>query len=174
MGAVLVLGGCAGAGGPATSAEIAHWSAPAGVAADLVYVTDVDGFDLMTQAVGVWGDEGFSAVYVDGEGPASLMIGTSREPIPGAVPCAELPDAELPDAEPTLACAVQVGDVHVQVSGENVDAATLRVAADAVRVPREDELEHLFADTAMRPPVERGDLPPEGDGAPIDEVGPGG
>ena len=48
-------------------------------------------------------------------------------------------------------------------------------AAEVVRVPRADELGHLFTDVPMaQTPVKRGDLPPNGDGAPLNEPGPGG
>jgi hypothetical protein len=45
-----------------------------------------------------------------------------------------------------------------------------------LHVPSDAELERLFSDVPEAPaePVERGDLPDDGDGAPIDPVGPGG
>lgn len=176
--AVLALGACAGragAGEPAGQDAIATWSGPAGIAPELVYVTDVDGFELATQSVGVMGDDGMSAAYTrtDGDALAIVMLTTSRQPDPGAGACADLPDSSEP--EPTLVCVVDRAGVHVTLAGEGVDATTLRAASEAVRVPSEGELEHLFTDVQVAGvPVERGDLPPGWDGAPIDEVGPGG
>lgn len=176
---VLVLGACAGlaeAGGatadPASPGAIATRSEPAGIAPELVYVTDVDGFELATQSVGVFGDDGMSAAYLrSGAAIASVMLTTSRDPAPDVVPCAELPDS----SEAVLRCAVERDGVHVLLDGEDVEAETLRAAAEAVRVPGADELDHLFSDVPTgQTAVERGDLPPEGDGAPLNEPGPGG
>lgn len=174
--ALLALGACAGLGGadgvPAAPASIAARSEPAGIAPGLVYVTDVEGFELATQSVGVFGNDGMSAAYTrSGATFATLMLTTSRDPAVDVVPCSELPDS----SEPVLRCAAERDGVHVLLDGEGVEAATLRAAAEAVRVPGEDELEHLFSDVPTRQvPVERGDLPAEGDGAPLNEPGLGG
>jgi hypothetical protein len=54
--------------------------------------------------------------------------------------------------------------------------ADLLTAAKKVHVPSVAELEQLFSDVPKTPgePVERGDLPEDGDGAPIDPTGLGG
>lgn len=174
---LLALGECAtgGPGDPAGTAAIAERSGPAGIAPELVYVTDLDGFDLATQSVGVVGDDGLGAVYTraDGDTFAQVLLTTAREPMPGAVPCADLSDEAAGGA--ALSCVVVRGDAHITLAGEGVDAATLRAAGEAVRVPGEDELGHLFADVQVPDvPVERGDLPAEGDGAPDNSVGEGG
>lgn len=170
---VLVPVGCAAAGPAADPAErtaIAARSQPLGIAPELVHVTEVDGFQLATQSVGVMGDDGMSAVYVASRGGA-VMLATSRSPTPDVVACAELPDS----SQPVLRCALERGDVHVLLEGTDVDAATLRAAAEAVRVPGGAELDRLFADVPTpEPPVQRGDLPPNGDGAPLDPSGAGG
>jgi hypothetical protein len=65
----------------------------------------------------------------------------------------------------------------IWVAGTNAaTSADLRAAAVAVHVPSEAELDLLFSDAPEVPsaPIERGDLPENGDGAPIDPVGPGG
>jgi hypothetical protein len=179
--AVLALAGCAGlAGGgraasaePAGTAAIASWSQPAGIAPELVYVTEIDGFDLATQSVGVMGDDGMSAAYVRlaGDG-GTVMLTTARDPAAAVTPCDELPDS----AGAPLRCSVVRGDAHVVLEGQDVEASILRSAAEAVRVPHEDELDHLFADlpAIADTPVERGDLPSGGDGAPVDPPGAGG
>ncbi|QCB94797.1 membrane lipoprotein [Cellulomonas shaoxiangyii] len=175
---LLALGACAGRAGagpqpttgPAQRAEIAARVEGSGVDPDLVYVTDVDGYTLATQSVGVVGDVGMSAYYVR-EAGGTVMLATSWDPTPSVAPCAELPDS----APAVPGCTVRRGDVHVLLQGEDVDAATLRAAGEAVRVPRADELADLFRDLQVAgPPVERGDLPPHGEGAPVDPPALGG
>ena len=175
---VLALAGCAGGLGTrdgASPTEIARWSEAVGIAPELVYVTEIDGFTLNTQSVGVMGDDGMSAIYVrqDGEALSIVALTTSREAGPDDVPCADLPDA--PEPAPALRCVVDRGDASIALDGEGVAAATLRAAAEAVRVPPQNDLDQLFSDVPVpEEPVERGDLPPEGDGAPINDVGVGG
>lgn len=177
---VLALGACAGSSGTGASpsatpdaSTIAARMAWVGIAPELVYVTDLVGFDLATQSVGVVGDDGMSAAYVRAAGDTLgvVTLRTSRAPTPDVVPCADLPDS----AEPVLRCAVGRGVAHVVLEGEDVEPAVLRAAGEAVREPREDELPGLFVDLPTpAPPVERGDLPPGWDGAPIDQPGLGG
>ncbi len=180
---VLALGACggfAGAGERATATDaadrtaIATWSEPAGIAADLVYVTEIDGFDLATQSVGVMGDDGMSAFYVQHavEGVGTVALTTARDPAASVVSCAELPDA----SRTPVRCSVARGAAHVVLEGQDVEPSTVRAAAEAVRVPTADELGDLFAGLPQKPhtPVERGDLPPGGDGAPLDPPGAGG
>ncbi len=176
---VLVLAACAGLGAGASSTEPADRAAlaaragPAGIAPELVRVTELDGFALATQSVGVSGGDGMAAVYTRADGDAldTVLLRADRYPDPTAVPCGEL--AGSPDG--VLRCSVVDDEVHVVLEGEGVDPATLRAAAAAVRVPRADELDHLFGDVPVPgPPVERGDLPPHGDGAPVDPPALGG
>jgi len=176
---VLALGACAGRAGSGASPSVtpdptafATRMAWAGIAPELVYVTDLAGFELATQSVGVMGDDGMSAVYVRySDTVGTVMLTTSRVPDASVVPCADLPDA----AEPVLRCAVERGVAHVVLEGDGVEPTILREAGEAVREPRPDELPGLFVDLPTpAPPVERGDLPPEGDGAPMNEPGLGG
>jgi len=173
-----VLGACAGVPEPADADAIAARVQAVGIAPELVYVTDLDGFDLATQSVGVFGNDGMSATYTrtGGDGFASVTLTTSRttdpQPDQAPVPCADLDDAD----GATLACEVERGDALVRLDAEGADAATLRAAGEAVRVPGTGELDEVFADVPAEigPPVERGDLPQEGDGAPVDPPGAGG
>jgi len=177
---VLGLGACASlrGGEPATADEIAARVGYVGIAPELVYVTDVDGFDLATQSVGVSGDDGMGAVYtrVDGDGLDTVTVRTSRtsdpQPDPADVPCADLADSD----GTALVCTVERGTVLVRLEGDGVEATVLRAAGEAVRVPGAGELDRVFADVPADPgpPVERGDLPEHGDGAPVDPQGPGG
>jgi hypothetical protein len=182
-GSVAALAGCAGLAGPADAADVAAHAAPAGVAPELVYVLDLDGFELAPQSVGVSGSDGMSAAYVGTSGAeaSTVMLRTDRG---GAGdPCASLPDGD----RPTYTCTVVLGEATVRLEGSGVDAATMREAAQTVRVPTKGELDELFAavpavegpgEHGDQPdpggPVERGDLPQEGDGAPLNEVGAGG
>lgn len=170
----LLLAGCGnGSVQPAPRASIAEVAEPFGIAPELVYTADVDGFDLITQAVGPYGSDGFSAIWTrsGGDGFAMVMLSTSRTPGDGVVPCEGLED-RADTAE--LRCEVAVGGVHVTLAGEWVDAARLRKIAESVHVPSEGELSRLFSE--LRPPegpTERGDLPEDG-GAPDNSVGEGG
>jgi hypothetical protein len=131
-----------------------------GIAPELVYVTDVPGFTLAQQSVGVNGDDGFSVAYWAKNG-ALLHLYAER----GSA-------AECPEGYVCLAPAK--GQV-VRVGGEKVAADVVREAADAVHRPTPAELAGFLppAPTATAP-AERGDLPSYGDGAPDNSVGQGG
>lgn len=169
VGLLLVLAGCA-SGAPASTSEISERVEGTGIAPELVRVVDLDGFDLITQAVGVWGSDGMSALYL-AESGGSVMLGSDRVADPTAVPCAELPDAPAEEVR----CAVEHDGAQVLLEATGVEPAVLRGAAESVHVPSPGELSALFADLPPMPdaPVERGDLP-EGDGAPNNDVGEGG
>lgn len=168
---VLALAACGDGGKPAEPDEIARQAGAVGIAPALVYVTELDGFDLATQSVGPSGDDGMSATYLR-SGGGSVELTTRRNADPSAPACGELADG----AAGTLRCSVERGGVQVVLSGDGVQPATLRAAGEAVRVPTSEELERLFADVPAVPAseIERGDLPTAGDGAPIDPTGPGG
>ncbi|MET9451466.1 membrane lipoprotein [Streptomyces cinerochromogenes] len=131
-----------------------------GIAPELVYVTDVPGFTLAQQSVGVNGDDGFSAAYWAKNG-AVLHLYAER----GSA-------ADCPAGHVCLAPAK--GQV-VRIYGEKLGPGVLRRAADAVHRPTPEELAALLppAPTATAP-VRRGDLPSYGDGAPDNRVGEGG
>lgn len=187
---VLLLGACASLGGagatptptptptstvPATPRDIESWATAGGFAPELVYVADVEGFSLAQQSVGVVGDDGFSATYTrEGDDALALVrLTTARTSV--VDPSAVTPCDELPDQPTSLLCGVVRGEVFVALEGEDVDAATLRAAGKGVRVPTVGELPIVFSEVrAPGKPVERGDLPEEGDGAPIDPEHVGG
>ncbi|GGY68464.1 membrane protein [Streptomyces olivaceoviridis] len=130
-----------------------------GIAPELVYVTDVPGFTLAQQSVGVNGDDGFSAAYWAKNG-AVLHLYAER----GSA-------ADCPEG---YTCVAPAKGRVVRISGEKVAADVLRGAADAVHRPAPAELAALLppAPTATVP-VRRGDLPSYGDGAPDNSVGEG-
>ncbi|MCJ1706247.1 hypothetical protein [Microbacterium sp. VKM Ac-2923] len=182
---------CGGTPTPADSASIAEKAALLDIDPALVFTTQVEGYDLAPQSVGPANDDGLSATWVDEQTAAIITIRTSPGE-PDAAGCATTPLWDLPDTAVT--CTEESGlwhreggDAHeyfatrdgttIWVIGLNgTPADDVRAAAEAVRVPSESELEALFSDapTEAREPVERGDLPENGDGAPIDPSGPGG
>ncbi|QKJ20958.1 hypothetical protein [Microbacterium hominis] len=188
-----MLSGCATAasGAAADPATIAERASVVGIAPDLVYTTSVDGYDLAPQSVGPGAADGMSATWFHNGTGAMVTIRTDRGELT-AESCAEMPLWDGSDGAVT--CTEQDGVWHrtaggaeeyiavldgamIRVTGLN-EAPTedLRAAAQAVHVPSEAELALLFSDLPTEPPqpVERGDLPDNGDGAPIDPVGPGG
>lgn len=190
---ILAVGGCA-SGAPGTDAAdpavIAERAGVVGIAPELVYTTAVDGYDLAPQSVGTGAAEGMSATWFNGSTGAMLTIRTDRGQMTAAS-CVEPPLWEAPD-EP-VTCTEEEGTWHrsggatheyvtvrdgtlIRVSGTGAPPAELEAAAKAVRVPSSAELELLFSDLpeVAPTPVERGDLPKNGDGAPIDPGGAGG
>ncbi|MGW2559673.1 hypothetical protein ACWCXB_10590 [Streptomyces sp. NPDC001514] len=160
-------------------------------AMELIYVTDVDGFELATQSVGPAGHDGFQSTYVSRSGSAQIHLVVDRGSLTGAN-CASRPVDSAPGAP--VACerdgsawyrsspdrheyARDEGGHVVQVAADrSVDRATLRRAVESVHRADDAELDAVLpaAPTAPASPVERGDLPPVGDGAPNNDVGVGG
>ena len=191
----VALGGCASTapGADAAAADvIAERASAVGIAPELVYTTDVDGYDLAPQSVGPGAADGMTATWFDQATGSMITIRTDRTELT-AETCVETPLWDAPGAPVT--CTEEDGDVWHRAAGgvdeyvavrdgasiwvAGMNAATpadLRAAAVAVHVPSEAELDLLFSDAPEVPsaPIERGDLPENGDGAPIDPVGPGG
>jgi len=191
----LSLDGCATAGtaaGAAGADDIAAQAGALGIAPELVYTTDVDGYDLAPQSVGANGSDGMSATWVGDDTGAMVTLRTERGEIADTTACASVPLWDAPDEPVTCVDDGGVwhrsgGGIHeyavvsdgatIRVIGTNgTPQADVRSAAQAVHVPSEAELENLFSAVPETPtaPVERGDIPENGDGAPVDPVGPGG
>ncbi|WP_340561049.1 hypothetical protein [Streptomyces sp. GSL17-111] len=157
-----------------------------GSAPELVYLTEAEGYTLARQSVGVYGDDGFSASYVSQESGAVFQLTVDH----GDLDCAEPAVAEgSSDAEVT--CEEDGGllyrstpdgheyaraeDGHVVRVGSARDEATretLRQAADEAHRAEGAELDEILPPLSDAPaPVERGDLPEHGDGAPQDPPG---
>ncbi|AWT46137.1 MULTISPECIES: hypothetical protein [Streptomyces] len=183
-----VLAGCgseqAGAPGPADPAELATRARALGVAPEHVYVTEVPGYTLARQSVGVIGGDGFSAAYVSQDNGTTIQLSVDRDAFAaGACP--------RPAGDATSAPCVRDGDAWylegtgghreytlrkkghvVRVGADGVPRDVLRTAAAHVHRPSADELDALLPSApAADAPVERGDLPPAGDGAPDNNVG---
>jgi len=188
------LGGCAsGAAGTdaADAGSIAEHANAVGISPALVYTTAVDGYDLAPQSVGPGAADGMSATWFNATTGAMLTIRTDSGDLTAAS-CVETPLWDAPDEAVTCIDEGGVwhrsgGGIHeyvavrdgalIRVTGMNdAPPADLLAAARAAHVPSDAELELLFSDLPEVPaaPVERGDLPENGDGAPIDPVGPGG
>ncbi|MEU1009936.1 membrane lipoprotein [Streptomyces sp. NPDC005890] len=148
---------------PATTqrrAELDERLRALGIAPELVYVTDVPGFTLAQQSVGVNGDDGFSASYWAKDG-AVLHLYAER----GSA-------ADCPEG---YVCRAPAKGRVVRIGGEKVAPGVLRRAADAVHRPAPEELAGLLPPPrTATAPVQRGDLPSHGDGAPDNSVGEGG
>lgn len=182
--------GCASAM-PADPDTIAQRATAVGMSPDLVYVTAVDGYDLAPQSVGLTGGAGISASWFNGQTGGILTVRTDRGTLTPET-CPEMPLWDTLDAG--VACSNE-GDIWhrfsdsgeeymvardgvlILVTGTNLtDPSDLEAAAEAVRLPSDAELDLLFSDLPAGPaqPIERGDLPENGDGAPLDPTGPGG
>lgn len=192
--AAIALAGTAcatGAGATrAPAASVAESARSLGIAADLVFTTTVDGYDLAPQSVALNDAGGMSAAWFNATTHGMLTIRTTRGDLTQAT-CEAAPLDEAP-GEP-VTCTREGGvwhrsttDVHeymtarrdavIRVSGRGAPPADLRAAIDAVHVPSAAEVAELFSDAPVQPtaPVERGDIPEHGDGAPVDPLGPGG
>ncbi|MFE6281603.1 hypothetical protein [Streptomyces sp. NPDC057877] len=177
---------------PAGSAEISDRARPLGIAPAHVYVTDAPGFTLAQQSVGVSGDDGFSAAYFSQRTGTHFTLTVDRGSMTtkscpeqavgdlgsGPTVCERDGDAWYRDGRVQHEYALSKDGHVIRLSADAaVPRATLRAAADAVHRPSGDELDTLLPPaTGARPtaPVERGDLPPGGDGAPNNDVGAGG
>ncbi|WP_214103735.1 hypothetical protein [Acrocarpospora catenulata] len=158
-----------------------------GVAPDLMYVVVVKGYEIAEQSVGVIGDEGFGAFYVAKDG-RQVQLRIDRGVMTDEL-CAGLPVTDMEPLTAPVRCerdevgwyregggrheyvAVH-GDHLIKLAGrlEDVDRATLKAAVAGARTA-------VFTPGAPSPPhtpVRRGDLPTTGDGAPIQNTGPGG
>ncbi|MFJ3596244.1 hypothetical protein ACIPRU_06945 [Streptomyces sp. NPDC090126] len=181
------------AGPPPGRAELEARASAAQLVAEHVWVTEAAGYALARQSVGVLGDDGFSSSYTAPDG-GMLQLSVERRPHADA-DCTK-DSAAASGQEPLVTCerdgehwyratesghayAREQGGLVVTVSGarETVDRATLRAAARAAHRADDRELDQVLPparEGAGQQPVERGDLPPVGDGAPGNEVGASG
>jgi hypothetical protein len=172
---------------PATSAEIASRARSLGFDPDLVYVIDPPGFTLAQQSVGV-SDVGLSVSYTSPKTGAVINLrvepGTMTDAncatqavISEHMTCVRDGNAwyRTGGGEAEYVLAQKGHLVHVDAEQGNVTRAVLHKAAQSLRRPYKSELPVILppARTATAP-VERGDLPTAGDGAPNNSVGTSG
>ena len=184
----LVVVGCgSGRVAAAPSGELVARARAAGVEVGLVWVTEADGYALAAGGMGPYGDAGYQGVYASGGGDLRLTVERRtldaatcpRLPVPAAEPagapvrCAADEEGFARESGNRREYAVRRGDLLVRVSGTG-DAGVLRDAALKARPATPDELDGMLPPASGGTPVERGDLPENGDGAPIDPSGPGG
>ncbi|MFD4027585.1 hypothetical protein ACFWRV_29340 [Streptomyces sp. NPDC058576] len=186
--------GRSGSDAPAPDrAELEARAAAVQTVTEHVWVTEAPGYALARQSVGVLGDDGFGSVYTEPNG-GRIQLSVERLPH-GEADCTD-GSAPAGGQEPLVTCerdgeqwyratesghayAREQGGLVVTLSGprEEVDRATLRSAARAAHRADDYELDQVLppaGEVAGRQPVERGDLPPVGDGAPNNEVGASG
>ncbi|MFD9950754.1 hypothetical protein ACFWYW_37510 [Nonomuraea sp. NPDC059023] len=166
--ALIVLSGC---GSSATlSQAVIDQAARQGVAPELMYVVELPGFELAEQSVGAVGDDGFGAVYTSTDG-RQVELRVDRPPYRCVGTCERDGDGWYTEHEGNQEyVAVRAGHyVRLVCQAGQVDRAVLKRAAEGARPAVGDG-------TPSPPPgpVERGDLPRNGDGAPIQRTGPGG
>jgi hypothetical protein len=175
---------------PATRAALEARARAMESAVELIYVTELPGYELARQSVGVYGDDGFQSAYVSASDGATIMLSVDR----GKLDAASCPKTSMASgAAKDVKCRQDGGnwyrttaDAHEYARSENghvvrlssdrktVNRDTLRRAAESAHRADDQELDavlpELGADSTGRP-VERGDLPPVGDGAPDNGVG---
>ncbi|WP_418959053.1 hypothetical protein [Streptomyces tritici] len=184
----LALTGCGtevvGAGTP-DRAELEARARAAQTRVEHVYVTESDGFELARQSVGVIGDDGFQAVYVSEKGE-QLTLSVERRPFTEK-DCASGPDsctmegASWYRSSPHGHSYVRNdGGLRVQLTAPvSIPKDVLKAAADRTHRADDAELDAVLPENPASGggsgrPVERGDLPPNGDGAPRNDVGASG
>ncbi|GAA1011806.1 hypothetical protein Aple_013260 [Acrocarpospora pleiomorpha] len=159
-----------------------------GTAPDLIYLVEVKGYEIAEQSIGVINDEGFGAFYSSTDG-RRVQLRIDRGTMTDAL-CPGVPVTDMNPLTAPVRCErdevgwyreggghheyVAVHEDHlIKLAGslDDVDRATLKTAvAGARRVT-------TTAPATPRPshtPIVRGDLPTTGDGAPIQNTGPGG
>ncbi|MFI7499724.1 hypothetical protein ACIBVL_14740 [Streptomyces sp. NPDC049687] len=178
------------AGAAADPAELSARAQALGIAPELVYTTDVPGYTLAQQSVGVYGDDGFSASYFSSKSGKFFQLAVDRDtftatncpdqPVPGtdgaSTTCVRDGDNWYRTTDGRSEYAVPKKNLVIRLSGDGVPRDDLRAAAEHAHRPTADELDDLLpaAPAGGGEPVERGDLPSVGDGAPNNDVGAGG
>lgn len=185
-------GGSAPASGGASSApdhaELVKRALAAQTRVEHVYVTEADGFRAATQSAGVMNEDGFQIVYVAEKGGpakegAQLALTVDRGTVnakncrtvqPEAERCEQDGASWYRSATSRHEYARAENGLLVQVSADpgRVSREVLRAAAEKAHRANDRELDAVLPKkTAPAAQPERGDLPPNGDGAPDNGVG---
>ncbi|MFJ1601041.1 hypothetical protein [Streptomyces sp. NPDC088261] len=170
---------------PVDRAELEARARYAQSAIELIRVTDIPGFAVAPQSAGVLGDDGFHSVYVTPRGTTHIELAVER----GTLTADTCPGTPVGGTRGPVGCEKD-GPAWYRTSGQlheyarpeaghvvrltarrdTVDRDTLRRAAAAARPANDAELDALLPKNLPTAPVERGDLPPVGDGAPNNAV----
>lgn len=188
MAGVIVLAlaaGCGGqaAGSPAStiSQELAERAKANGFTADHVYVLGADGYALIAGGSGRYRSSDYQAIYKSDDG--TLKVTVERR----GLTAAQCPKVPLIDRTSDATC-VKSGEGFYRTSGEQHEVALVRgpllvritgtleraemeKAAATVRPATAQELDALLP--ALASAGRRSDLPKNGDGASITDVGVG-
>ncbi|TDC74913.1 hypothetical protein [Streptomyces hainanensis] len=153
-------------------------------ALELVYVTEVSGYELAPMSVAPAGTDGFQSTYVSSTGDGSTIHLLVDRGAVDPTTCDCEPDGDAvwyrPSTDRGPHAYVRAEDGHtvtVEAPADAVSRETLRTALDEAHVADDAELSATLPETpegTPDAPVERGDLPPHGDGAPIDPEGAAG
>jgi hypothetical protein len=169
---LLALGLLSGCGsGAGLTQSVIDQARRQGAAPELMYVVDLPGYELAEQSVGVVGEDGFGAFYTSPEG-RQVELRIERGPYTCTGTCERDGNGwyTVKDGRQEY---VAVGESHhlrlISDLGQ-VNRDVLKEAAEGARPVVGD------GGTPAPPmsPMERGDLPENGDGAPIQPTGPGG
>ncbi|MCA2176303.1 hypothetical protein LDL08_08920 [Nonomuraea glycinis] len=165
--ALVVLSACGS--GSALSQAVIDQATRQGVAPDLMYVVDLPGYELAEQSVGAVNEEGFGAFYTASDG-RQVEMRVDRGPYTCAGTCERDGDGWYTEHEGRQEYVAVRADHYVRLicPDGQVDRAVLKQAAEGARP--------VVGDGTPAPApsrVERGDLPENGDGAPIQPTGPG-
>lgn len=180
--------GASGSAAPAPDrAELEARAAALQTVAEHVWVTEAPGFALARQSVGVLGDDGFGSAYTAPDG-GRIQLSVERRPHASAdctdaagpaTTCERDGEQWYRASESGHAYAREQDGLVVTLSGtrQEVNRETLRAAALAAHRADDRELDEVLpplGGSSGQQPVERGDLPPVGDGAPNNDVGASG
>lgn len=180
------------AASPAPDDLLAERAAQIGVSPEVIYAVSLDGFTPAWQSIGPYGESGYNAAYVSPDGGLAMLTVDPRGMTDTDCPQRPLATA---GASADVECTADdtgwyrvSGDQHEYVVVHDGAAVALSAGvgavdrdalADAVadaHPPTTDELEELFPperDSDRGESVERGDVPAEGDGAPLNPDGEG-
>ncbi|WFB07805.1 hypothetical protein LRS74_12690 [Streptomyces sp. LX-29] len=182
--------------GGADRAELQRRAKALEIQLDMVYVTEVKGFDVAEQSVNVYGDHGFQSAYVAAKGGGMIQLSVDEKRT-GSDDCAiagSTTNGEKVRCERDGQGEYRVsGTAHEYVRNEenrairlhadraSVDRDTLRAAAEAAHQADDAEIDSVLPQEPRGADgdggaggVERGDLPTTGDGAPNNDVGASG
>lgn len=142
-----------------------------GAAPDLMYVVDLPGFELVEQSVGGVNEEGFGAFYTAPDG-RRVEMRIDRGPYKCVGTCERDGGGWYTVNEGNQEYIAVRKDHYIRLICPvgQVDRAVLKQAAQSAR----PAVATGSPAPAPPAPVERGDLPSNGDGAPIQPTGPGG
>ncbi|GAB2893794.1 hypothetical protein [Streptomyces mayteni] len=181
LGLLVPLAACGGES--ADRDELEARAASLETAIELVYVTEVSGYELAPMSVAPAGTDGFQSTYVSSSDGSTIHLIVDRGTVDPAA-CGCEPDGDSvwyqDGTDSGTRAYVRAEDGHtvtVEAPADAVSRETLRAAMDEAHVADDAELSATLPEApegASDVPVERGDLPPNGDGAPIDPEGAAG